>query len=82
MSQLRGFLSAQDLRRSHSDATIGGDSQVWQTPIGNFYQINIPVESLAVDDLSDVWTKSNENEESSDGDERSSDEENEDLDFD
>ena len=82
MNQLRGFLSAQDLRRSHPDSTIGGDSQVWQTPIGNFYQINIPVESQAVDDLSDVWTKTNENEESSDGDERSSDEENEDLDFD
>jgi hypothetical protein len=85
MNQLRGFLSAQDLRRSQSDtipSTSSEDSHVWQTPVGNFYQINIPVESQVFDALSDIWTHSKEKEESSDGDEVLSDEENEDIDFD
>jgi ATPase family AAA domain-containing protein 1 len=82
MNQLRGFLSAQDLRRSHRDAELAADSQIWQTPVGNFYQINIPVESQASDDTSDVWTKTNEKEESSDDEEHSSEEENEEVDFD
>jgi type II secretory pathway pseudopilin PulG len=85
MNQLRGFLSAQDLRRSQSDtipSTSSEDSHVWQTPVGNFYQINIPVESQVFDALSDIWTNSKEKEESSDGDEVLSDEENEDIDFD
>jgi ATPase family AAA domain-containing protein 1 len=81
MNQLRGFLSAQDLRRSQPESIppiSSDDSQVWQSPVGNFYQI----ESHAFDALTDVWTNTQEKEESSDGEDLSVIEENDDIDFD
>lgn len=80
MSQLRGFLSPQDLRRSQpggvqSPETTEEDSHVWRTPIGNFYQINIPVESKVFEEFEKIWTIHQQLEDLSDSEDSFSDSE-------
>jgi ATP-dependent 26S proteasome regulatory subunit len=45
------------------------DPQCWETPIGNFYHFNIPVDSQVFDVLQDFWSKQHEWESSDDEDE-------------
>ena len=71
LMQLRKFLSPQDVQRNQS---AGGamtdvpseDAHVWRTPVGNFYQINIPVDSQVFDALNEMWLSNQVWESSSD----------------
>mmetsp|Transcript_72973 Transcript_72973/g.143089 ORF Transcript_72973/g.143089 Transcript_72973/m.143089 type:complete len:92 (-) Transcript_72973:12-287(-) len=72
--QLRKFLSPQDVQRnqSGSGAMMGApsdraeDAHVWRTPVGNFYQFNIPVDSQVFDALNEMWLSYQSLESSSD----------------
>jgi len=75
LSQLRNFLSPQDLRLQQSAGAMdtasrenNEDSHVWRTPVGNFYQFNIPVHPQVFDALHEMWLSYQEWESSSEND--------------
>ena len=35
--------------------SVPSDTQVWETPLGTYFGINIPVENKAIDDLEHLW---------------------------
>lgn len=75
LMQLRRFLSPQDVQRSQPGTTNNAelerpdDAHVWRTPLGNFYQFNIPVEPQVFDALNEMWLSYQEWESSSNDDE-------------
>jgi hypothetical protein len=69
IQQLQSFLAPQQYQSQQQASQISysvDNNSCWQTPMGNFYQFDVPVDSQVFDVLQELWWKQHDWESSDD----------------